>query len=279
MIPFDAQALQVSPYLVPVEAEPGDVHETTIQLKNNEQFVQLVRFHVKAFKAGDTEGVPEIIDDTRAVPVGWFQAPQREIALDPGETIPLDIKITIPPDAEPGGYYAAAFAKTRAPENAGVVGSSNEIGVLFFISVAGDVKRAAEVHNLQANTTQWTGLPVAIAFSVKNTGNIHLQPKGIITITNIFSKQQKIITINDENKIILPESQRDLKNLWREDGWWYSPINPVRFGIYEVTLTIDGNEEGVKPTVRFVIQSPAAWILLVLLIVWRLIAKFRSRKL
>ncbi len=277
-IPTQVSALTISPFMHAIEGEPGSVHTMTIQLKNDEQFLEEVVFTVRAFEAGEVEGVPEFSTNNRDVPVPWISVPQSGVAMDAGETIPVDVSVTIPPHAEPGGYYAAVFAKTRPPGNSPSVRSSNEIGILYFITVEGDITRTATVTEPAVQPTRVTGVPYDISFVITNTGNVHIQPKGVVSIKNIFSGSSHVVTINNADEIVLPGSHRTISQTWSPDSLWYSVFNPFRFGVFEATIDLDGQAEEREQSVRFMLHAPAAYVLIVSGLAWLYRKKRKKRR-
>jgi len=271
IIPTKADALGVRPFTKEVIGEAGVRHEFEVEVSNQSSFIELVSFKVRAFTAGETEGVPEFTDDSETLPVRWFQVPQQEISLEPQETKKIPITITVPPDANPGGYYAAVFARTRPPENA-IIASANEVGILHFITVEGDMKITKEIKEFTATPKTIIGFPVELSFMLENTGSIHTTPQGIISVTNIFTGAQDFVTINEDFHKILPNSQRTIRQYWNANNKWYDALSPLSIGLYEAELQLNGYQ-GEVLTSRFIIYTPLLWIFFLPLFGWMIIQK------
>ena len=274
MIATKVDALGVKPFLNDIVMEAGSVHEFTIEVSNQESFIELITFRAQAFEAGNIEGVPEFINNENALPVRWFKVPSNEIVLEPGETKLIPISITTPPDAQPGGYYAAVFAKTRPAENA-TIGNSNEVGVLHFITIEGEMRTTREISEFNAQPKTIVGFPVELSFSMNNTGSIHTTPQGIISITNLFTKTKHVVTVNDDLNKVLPRSHRTITQYWKENSKWYETLNPFAIGLYEAELQLNGFSESEGASSRFIIYTPLLWVMLLLGAGWVIIRKIR----
>lgn len=260
-LPLDAHALTIQPHITDIVAQAGETHELTVQLRNDTDFVEVVTLRAHAFIAGEQEGVPYFVDDqphTR-----WFHIPQGDQLLQSQQTKTINIPLAIPLDAEPGGYYAAVFARAQPQDASNTVSYANEVGSLVFITVKGELNRDVSLADVQGIAHLWGATRFEVNYTLHNNGTIHEIPRGTVSIRNIFSGEQEVMPLNVEELRLLPGSQRTLMHSWQPERAWHSPFNPFRFGIYELSIVVDGIEQITR--MRIFVWSPAAPVLLIIL--------------
>jgi hypothetical protein len=78
--------------------------------------------------------------------------------------------------------------------------------------VAGRTTEKAFLESFSSNKKLWEKGPIEFEIRVRNQGNVHLKPVGIVTISNIFG--QKVDSFSVEPKNILPGSIRKSTAVW-----------------------------------------------------------------
>jgi hypothetical protein len=109
------------------------------------------------------------------------------------------------------------------PSNQSLVAVAALLAALMFITVDGEVREAGQILGATSGS-KCTGLvcgfsapkfldkgPVPFKFIFTNTGNVHVRPKGSITI---FQGKQKIATLPISDRAVLPNSQRQFDVTW-----------------------------------------------------------------
>jgi hypothetical protein len=118
--------------------------------------------------------------------------------------------VSIPADVEPGGYYGSVlFTTTSKPNEGGGQGSAaiiSRIGVLFFVTVPGAGNYEGKLESFSTQSNYFTEGPIPFQMLFRNTGNMHLNPSGEITITNMIGTQ--VDTLEVEPWFALPGSLR-----------------------------------------------------------------------
>lgn len=146
-----------------------------------------------------------------------------EFSLDLGEKITIPIKVTIPSDAEPRGYYGALIVSNepeilgegQSKDTEGKARLISRIGSLFFLRINGEGKESGSLEDFKIigpNKTFYENRPSGFEISFKNTGNVHLVPHGLITIKNILGKTVSEIPV--DAYFSLPDSIRFREVLW-----------------------------------------------------------------
>jgi hypothetical protein len=93
------------------------------------------------------------------------------------------------------------------------VSLSASLGALMLITVTGNTQESLTVHEFAISHGKKTGTvfestPLQFLERIKNTGNVHEQPTGQVTITNMFGKKVAAVNVNLPPRNILPGSIR-----------------------------------------------------------------------
>ena len=165
-----------------------------------------------------------------------------EFSLELGERAVVPISITMPPNAEPGGYYGAVLVSTVqegsvSNENNGAQSPLiSRIGTLFFITVPGNSEVSSQIKDFATKNNQWwfEKGPISMSILYENTGSVHLNPYGEINITNMFGGDVGFVEVDPW--FILPKSLR-----LREVSW----DREFLFGRYAITAKINRGYDNV----------------------------------
>lgn len=200
------------------------------------------------------------------------------ITLDTPATSPLgkDEKkevhyhIAAPQDAEPGSHFGVVFFKAVPGDATGSLRIGTQVGVLVFVTIPGNHLQKGKILNFQAPSFVQGG-PVNFTMKFENTGTVHFEPKGTITIRNMFGQVAGIVPI--EGQVVLPTGVKDLTFSWQPSGFI--------MGGYTASATVvdgDGNEL-TSSSISF--YAAPVWYLLAFLltivVVYIVIRLVRSR--
>src|SRR5581483_686132 len=120
----------------------------------------------------------------------------NQFTLHFGERIQIPVKVDLPKDAAPGGFYGAvivsnapsklnAGSSTAAAQAATII---SRIGSLLFVRVLGPVNQSGRLSDFRIKEAgpiyQNGNLTFQVYFN--NDGNIHLVPYGYITVKNMW---------------------------------------------------------------------------------------------
>ncbi|MEY2665430.1 MAG: hypothetical protein RLZZ480_535 [Candidatus Parcubacteria bacterium] len=175
----------------------------------------------------------------------YISFPTDTFTLDLGERARIPVTITIPEDAEPGGFYGSVLVSTDRTGETVEDGPRSpviaRVGSLFFVTVRGDVETSGvtkEVRTLDGKMWYEKG-PVNLGIVYENSGSIHVNPYGEISITNIFGEQVGFVEI--EPWFVLPKSLRTREITWDRE---------YLFGRYTVTAKINRGYDNVVDEVQ-----------------------------
>jgi len=149
----------------------------------------------------------------------------NEFSLDLGEKIVIPVKVSVPVDAEPRGYYGAlivsnepeVLGETQSKETEGKARLVSRIGSLFFLRINGEGKEAGVLSDFKIigpSKSFYENRPKGFEILFKNTGNVHLVPHGKIIIRNLLGKNVGEIPV--DAYFSLPDSIRYREVFWTE---------------------------------------------------------------
>lgn len=183
----------------------------------------------------------------------FISFPEKTFSLNLGERARIPVTITIPPDADPGGYYGSVLVstiKTDANEDEEQIVRAPviaRIGTLFFITVPGEVERSGVVKELSLIDKSWWYEKGPIDFNIltENTGSVHLNPYGELRIKNLFGEEVGFVEL--EPWFVLPKSLRSRDISWDRE---------LLFGRYTATALINRGYDDIVDE-----HSVAFWVL------------------
>ncbi len=210
-------SLTISPLTYDLSANPGDTVVNEFMVRNNAQEAIDVSIESEDFVAIGEEGdVNLTTEKTTYSLASWIQTDLARFTLGAGEEKKLKFQIKVPYNAEPGGHYASVFAHVSPPIDTAQSGSyvGQKIASLILLKVAGEVQEEANIETFKTSKAYYSEDPIIFNTRIKNTGSVHLKPKGVIAITDIFGK--KVADISVEQKNVLPDSIRRIETEWND---------------------------------------------------------------
>lgn len=234
----------VGPGRTEIELRPGEtvVQEITVtnRISDNRTF-QLV---VEDISGSDDPSESVVLSGKARGPYSirdYVTFPKDTFTLALGERARIPVTITIPPNAEPGGYYGSVLVSTiQTPGSTDAAAPRSPIiarvGSLFFLTVAGETVRAGETKEITMITNDWwyEKGPIELGILFENTGSVHLNPYGELSIKNMFGEEVGFVTI--EPWFVLPASLRLREITWNRE---------FLLGRYTVTAKINRGYDDV----------------------------------
>jgi hypothetical protein len=140
----------------------------------------------------------------------WMTLGQDRIVVDPNETEKVPITIENKESLSPGGHYGAILA---TPTNTGSdpkkVAINQVLTTLLFVKKQGGEVYRLGLQDIKVQSHLFTA-PSGISLRFQNSGNVHVIPRGLITVTDPGGRVIKQGVINDGSAIILPQTFRQL---------------------------------------------------------------------
>ncbi len=176
----------VGPGKAEVVVKPGETVYKEITVTNRIDSNRSFEFHIEDM-SGSADGKDAVVllgdQDGPYSLKDYVSVPESIITLGLGERARIPVKITMPPNAEPGGYYGAVLVSTVQTDQNGSEAIAQSpivarIGTLFFITVPGEAERDSSLVSFAALNNQWwfTKGPIPLGLTYENKGSIHLNP-------------------------------------------------------------------------------------------------------
>lgn len=216
----------VEPGKTEIYLNPGENMVKNISITNRMDKTVRFKLSTEDFIGTDDPKQPVILLDNNSSPYSLkdFIVPEiTQFSLEFGEKITIPVRVSVPKNAEPKGYYGALVVANDPDKLVGKDGKEisgqtqiiSRIGALFLMRINGQGKEEGNITSLKVmGPSQWfyTKRPAGFEIGYKNTGNVHLVPYGTITVKNLF--RQTISTLPVDAYFVLPESTR-----YREVNW------------------------------------------------------------
>ena len=229
----------VGPGRVEVEVKPGETVTRMMTVTNRISSARTFQLSVEDM-SGSAEGAQAVVllgDQQGPYTLkDNISFPSRTFTLELGERAQIPVSITMPPNAEPGGYYGAVLVSTAQnnsdndSEQMAKSAIIARIGTLFFITVPGNTNISGEIKDFATKNNQWWYQkgPIDLTILYENTGAMHLNPYGEITVSNMLGENVGFVEL--EPWFVLPKSLR-----LREVSW----DRELLFGRYTITAKVN----------------------------------------
>ena len=254
-----ALSMTIMPPLFQLTLAPGATWSSLIDLTNGNPYDLALTVFTENFSASDQSGAAVFAGDGQpptdcvlhelcgaGVPnahelATWITLPSPHPYAAKGKTARIPFTINVPKDAEPGGHYAAILIGSdpgKAP--AGSASVSTLMSSLFFVRITGDVVESGTIRDFSAAHNFVGGQHSTFKVQFYNTGNVHLSPKGTITIFNMFGQERGKVAIDEKNTFgtVLPGANRAFTFAWKGESNFFD------IGLYSAVAELSyGNQE------------------------------------
>lgn len=226
-----------------LNAEPGQIIKSTLKVRNDSETQQNFTIEVNDFIIDPETNTPIPLSEnitSRWSLRKWITSPNL-IPVDAGQTQNIQITIRVPASALPGGHYAMITYTPKGDvkpsdlrKTATLIGQ--RVGSLIYINVDGPITTKANLQNFTAPKFTEKG-PVEFTGSVENLSDIHISPKGSITIKDIFNQEVAKLPIETGN--IFPETTKKFTKTW-DKTWGYGRYKAEIDLVYADNLVLSG---------------------------------------
>jgi hypothetical protein len=227
-----ANGFQISPVLSELTIKKGQSQVVDITVNNPTSDTSTDKVVVDDFIASSNEnGTPQLLLNGKvADPSHNFiplVAPIPNITIPPKGTANVTVTISVPSDANSGGYYGVVrLVPVSMSSDSGNVGLTASVGTIFLITVPGnlveklDLVQLSAAKNNQPSSLIFSGAPQVLV-RLNNVGDIHVQPFGVV---NVKSMSGKVVASYEFNNVtprgnILPGSIRKFVNTLPKRTW------------------------------------------------------------
>ncbi len=259
--PYTAQALEIKDANVEIRddfvlepakqdiiLDPGEKVTKSLSVVNRTDREQTFTVEVEDFRGSkDTAEVVVLLgNDKGPYSLRDYIKPEvKSFRLKPRQRAVMDVNISIPLDAEPGGKFASVLVSSEPydadiPDDESRAQTISRLGALYFVRVAGPVKEDAELKDFRmaGGKTFFEKGPFNFELLFENNSSVHLIPNGKIEIKNILGK--KVTDLDVIPFFSLPDSIRAAQVSWNSS---------FAFGRYTATATVNrGYQENTDVT-------------------------------
>lgn len=239
----DQMTMTAIPPKVELKGDPGQTLKATLKIRNDSEQTQNFAITVEDFVVVDSKGTPIPVTTTvgnRWSLKNWITAP-KDIPVDSKGDQILDISIKIPMTALPGGHYAMVTYTPNAEAKPGDLKQTGNIitsrvGTLVYVTVSGPINEKASITKFSVPKFTEKG-PIEFSGSIESLSDVHVNPKGSVTISDPLSKKVAKISVDAGN--IFPESTRDFTALWNQKWGWgrYKADLSLTYGTADLPIT------------------------------------------
>ena len=258
------------------ESEPEKI--VNISITNNTLIDSEFNIQAVEVRQVDEQGNIGFVDKPQSINNAFadFIEAIDKVSIANGETkvIPIIIKNNI--NLPSGGHYVAIIAQlTSENSNTNAYISPALSSFLLIKKEGGDRYQISMRDREKVKVLNWSILN-SYNVTFENQGNVHVKPRGVILVTDIFGRTIKKGIINEDSKIILPGARRQI------DVKLYN-VSPS-FPFMLLSLKLNGeSEDGAIPfsdssTFIYVSKNFLIIIFLLLIFVPLLLKKFRRKK-
>lgn len=227
LIAQSSLVLSVSPTLFDMSANKGQEWSSSVRVINANKFPITVYAEPVNFEPSGEVGQGTLTpvfesESDGATLAEWIDVTSKEVVIPPEQTVSVPFSIAVPPDAAPGGHFAAILIGTRSYDDGpgqAQVETSQVVTALVFLRVAGDVNESGQIREFTSTSGVYETADATFSIRFENTGNVHVQPQGEIEIKNMWGQVRAVIPVNKNSQFgnVLPDSIRNYTYHWSAD--------------------------------------------------------------
>ncbi|MFA5994445.1 MAG: hypothetical protein WC823_05800 [Parcubacteria group bacterium] len=203
-----------------LKVEPGTSVSAQIKIKNDGIGVENIKVSLMKFKADEATGTPMLAEREPGDNFfDWVTFSENKFPLPVNEWKTITATFDVPATASFGYYYAIVFSRAEESVAKGerqTVITGGTATLVLLEAVVPDAKREVTVENFTADKKIYEFLPATFTVKLRNTGNVHIAPRGNIFINSGDEKDLAILEINPNKGSILPNSPREFSEKWND---------------------------------------------------------------
>lgn len=184
-------ALIVHPSNLDVNLTPGSPTSGTIYVMNTTKNALTIQTELRNFTAqGEKGGIALTTENIPFSLASWIKVEPSKTEIPAGKEVAFKYTITPPQNAEPGGHFGSVvFATVPSAINNTGSAVSQEIAALILAKIPGDAKEDAILESITTDKPFYEFGPVHFTLRVKNQGGVHIQPFGVVEVTDMLGRK------------------------------------------------------------------------------------------
>lgn len=229
--------IKISPVRTDIEIPAGQTKSVEVMVTNLTSEAIVVHPIENDFVAGDERGTPSIILDenqyAQTHSLKRFMVPLTNVTIPANDSKKVNVVITVPADAQAGGYFGALRFAPVSLSSGGQVNLSASVASLILMTVPGPTIEKLELNDFKILQDSKSGsffntsdnIVATVRFS--NKGNVQIGPFGKVTVQSggkvVYDTD---FNVSNPRDMVLPDSARR----------WDIPLKDLgTFGHFTVT--------------------------------------------
>lgn len=277
-------ALQVSPSPLVATVKPGVETTLDLQILNTNTAVQTLKMGLRSFTIDQNSGEVKLGDAVSQEISSLVSFESPELTLQPGQIVTQHVYIHPSETAGFGYNFAITVSQNELPKTGKATTISGSVAVFTLITIdkPGSV-RHLELEKVTTTKRSYEFLPASIAVTLKNAGNVNVQPTGTVFIQKHSNDTTPLASLpfNSNAGYVVPGGSRTFTANWQDGypayktgstagtttqklSWQGADLSKLRFGRYvaKVVAVYDDGGRDVP-----VMAEVSFWV-----IPWRIIA-------
>lgn len=271
-----AGGISLSPASEDFSFEAGDVHESTIKIKNmNASDTSNLKVYAAPYSVDENSTKDFTTNKPRTQISRWieFEGPDGEYAQEaifevgPCDERTVNYRVVVPDSIPDGGQYAVIFVENAGSGSDAGIKTVSRAGMLVYGRASGgETIEQAEILDIRVGTSDEAkdkdGQPlgktvVSVGGEVKNTGNVDIAVTGDFKVTNVFGQE---LYHNTAYTSVLPDATMKITDDWADTSM---------IGLFMVTysLSAPGVETREVTQLVFICPLPVLIVMVLFLIV------------
>jgi len=243
----------VGPGRIELELRPGESKTIEMTIANRIGRTQEFEIEIEDATGSDNPDRPIVLLGEDRGPYSvrdYISIQQKTFTLEHNTRARITVTVTMPANAEPGGFYGSVLVKTvsvRADDSRGddvtapASAIISRIGTLFFVTVPGDVAKDGELKELSTIPKKkfFQSGPITFNILFENRGSIHLTPFGELHIMNTLGDEVGFVEL--QPWFALPDSLRFREVVWNREFLFgkYTAVIELNRGYDEIVDTME----------------------------------------
>lgn len=210
--------VSISPTFLNLVTDPGKEVVGKFTVRNNNSFTEYFQMDIAKFEQV-SGGKPVLLEVTdKDTFTKWVQFSDQTFFILPNQTKTIKVSITPAEEASLGYYYAFIInrVKEHSSDAQGAVISGSPALLTLLEVNSPNARRELQLVNFKTDGLFYEYLPATFTVTVKNTGNVHIAPKGNIFIDQGDKKDLAILLPNESRGNVLPQTERDFSVAWND---------------------------------------------------------------
>jgi hypothetical protein len=184
----------------------------------------------------------------------FVQLRTPDLSFGPGETRAVPFTILNTPGLSPGGHYAALVARATATSSASLQQVLPALSSFLLVRKQGGEQYHLSLiaSSLERQLFLWR-VPAEIDLSFSNQGNVHVVPRGVIEVRDVFGRLTHKGTINQGSLYVFPGTQRRIAVDVAQVAWSW----PVMIAQVQISGRSDPGDVSFTQSSTLIIAHPA----------------------